>query len=292
MSEAPAWQPDSAAAACFLCSTKFTFFNRRHHCRKCGRLVCADCSAQSISYFTNSQVLHADGPPLRAQPHQHYRTCDDCVDEVRMIRRALFDSTPGPDSVEATPECASVASATKYTPHVNAHTDLALTLLNVGDTHLDNNLCPVCAVDLLPLYVREQRALGGELSHAAYEAFKEAHVGDCLVAFDFNLDHLRLALPPSGLQARNRMLVYNIPPIPRPSYEIIETQSQVGLLHSTATVQAEKDDEDECVICLDDLKPGDKVGRLECLCVFHYRCIKDWFNKKGYGECPVHYLHH
>lgn len=51
------------------------------------------------------------------------------------------------------------------------------------------------------------------------------------------------------------------------------------------------DDENECVICLESLKPGDKVGRLECLCVFHYKCIKDWFNKKGYGECPVHFLH-
>ncbi|GEQ69626.1 hypothetical protein JCM33374_g3299 [Metschnikowia sp. JCM 33374] len=47
----------------------------------------------------------------------------------------------------------------------------------------------------------------------------------------------------------------------------------------------------ECVICLEDLCPGDKVGRLECLCVFHYKCIKDWFNKKSYAECPVHFLH-
>ena len=55
--------------------------------------------------------------------------------------------------------------------------------------------------------------------------------------------------------------------------------------------EEEEEEDNECVICLESLNPGDKVGRLECLCVFHYKCIKDWFNKKGYGECPVHFLH-
>jgi len=129
------------------------------------------------------------------------------------------------------------------------------------------------------------------------------------------------------------MLVYNMPPIPRPKYETIpnaegnsyETlrlhlnsiqspidsqiedennfQAQnpndiVGSVTSNLTIQPGSEKQlpyelvdNECVICLEELKPGDKVGRLECLCVFHYKCIKDWFNKKGYGECPVHFLH-
>ena len=36
----------------------------------------------------------------------------------------------------------------------------------------------------------------------------------------------------------------------------------------------------ECPICFEDMEVGDKVARLECLCVFHYKCIKSWIQKK------------
>ncbi|XP_043920161.1 zinc finger FYVE domain-containing protein 16 isoform X2 [Protopterus annectens] len=39
----PSWIPDSAAPNCMNCNTKFTFTKRRHHCRACGRVFCADC---------------------------------------------------------------------------------------------------------------------------------------------------------------------------------------------------------------------------------------------------------
>lgn len=38
------WQSDSSAVSCYLCSEEFTFLNRRHHCRLCGRIICASCS--------------------------------------------------------------------------------------------------------------------------------------------------------------------------------------------------------------------------------------------------------
>eukprot|EP00466_Bigelowiella_natans_P000623 jgi/Bigna1/125969/aug1.1_g677 len=41
---APVWVKDTAGATCQLCSSKFGFINRRHHCRVCGRLVCSKCS--------------------------------------------------------------------------------------------------------------------------------------------------------------------------------------------------------------------------------------------------------
>ncbi|KAF8249067.1 hypothetical protein K440DRAFT_472297, partial [Wilcoxina mikolae CBS 423.85] len=43
------WQPDAAAKHCPICTSAFTFFNRRHHCRKCGRVVCATCSPHRIT---------------------------------------------------------------------------------------------------------------------------------------------------------------------------------------------------------------------------------------------------
>jgi hypothetical protein len=45
----PSWQPDSSAVSCPICTSAFTFFNRRHHCRRCGRVVCAACSPHRIT---------------------------------------------------------------------------------------------------------------------------------------------------------------------------------------------------------------------------------------------------
>jgi hypothetical protein len=38
------WVPDSASGACRLCEKEFSCWTRRHHCRHCGELLCADCS--------------------------------------------------------------------------------------------------------------------------------------------------------------------------------------------------------------------------------------------------------
>jgi len=46
--EAPVWVPDIAAEECAICKHAFKVFKRKHHCRKCGLVVCADCSKHSI----------------------------------------------------------------------------------------------------------------------------------------------------------------------------------------------------------------------------------------------------
>ncbi|KAL2127585.1 hypothetical protein VTI74DRAFT_10457 [Chaetomium olivicolor] len=45
----PRWQPDSEATYCPICGTQFSFFVRKHHCRKCGRVVCNSCSPHRIT---------------------------------------------------------------------------------------------------------------------------------------------------------------------------------------------------------------------------------------------------
>jgi hypothetical protein len=45
---APSHVPDNAAPHCQLCPTPFTLFERRHHCRHCGRVCCADCSSTRL----------------------------------------------------------------------------------------------------------------------------------------------------------------------------------------------------------------------------------------------------
>lgn len=43
-SEAGVWVDDDAANACLICRAVFSFTNRKHHCRQCGRIVCDPCS--------------------------------------------------------------------------------------------------------------------------------------------------------------------------------------------------------------------------------------------------------
>ncbi|OHT07650.1 FYVE zinc finger family protein [Tritrichomonas foetus] len=63
---APVWIPDELVPNCMICTTKFTLFNQRHHCRKCGDCICSKCSS-------NRAVL----PTTNGKPEL---ICDKCFD--------------------------------------------------------------------------------------------------------------------------------------------------------------------------------------------------------------------
>jgi len=42
------WVPDKKYKDCMICHVEFTFFNRKHHCRNCGKLLCDDCTPNFI----------------------------------------------------------------------------------------------------------------------------------------------------------------------------------------------------------------------------------------------------
>ncbi|KAK0096416.1 hypothetical protein PV326_005518 [Microctonus aethiopoides] len=46
------------------------------------------------------------------------------------------------------------------------------------------------------------------------------------------------------------------------------------------------DEKGECVICLEELEPGDVIARLPCLCIYHKNCIDKWFQVNR--SCPEH----
>ena len=41
----PYWQPNNSSTKCenLDCETQFGLFNRKHHCRKCGKIFCDKC---------------------------------------------------------------------------------------------------------------------------------------------------------------------------------------------------------------------------------------------------------
>ncbi|KAF7710798.1 hypothetical protein HF521_009670 [Silurus meridionalis] len=58
------WIPDHQRHICMVCQReRFTMFNRRHHCRRCGRLVCHACSSRKMVVEGSEETV---------------RVCDQC----------------------------------------------------------------------------------------------------------------------------------------------------------------------------------------------------------------------
>jgi len=66
---AAVWVPDSDAPYCMHCQkSKFTPINRRHHCRRCGVVVCGNCSSHKFL------LPHISSKPIRV--------CDTCFEKL------------------------------------------------------------------------------------------------------------------------------------------------------------------------------------------------------------------
>jgi len=60
------WIPDDAVDDCMICSKEFnSLLRRKHHCRKCGKIVCGECSKGKAIVPGVSK-------------HKEVRVCDKC----------------------------------------------------------------------------------------------------------------------------------------------------------------------------------------------------------------------
>lgn len=64
------WVKDDVADKCSRCSTKFTFSERRHHCRNCGNVFCGRCSRY-------------ESPIVHLRIFKAVRVCIDCYNDLR-----------------------------------------------------------------------------------------------------------------------------------------------------------------------------------------------------------------
>jgi len=62
------WEPDECHIICQNCSKSFGITRRRHHCRKCGSVVCSDCSK-------NRSIVEGYGSSAQ-------RTCNNCMAKI------------------------------------------------------------------------------------------------------------------------------------------------------------------------------------------------------------------
>jgi len=67
---AAVWIPDDHARYCMICKKEFTVIKRRHHCRRCGMIVCGDCSK-------NKAIV------LEVDKEKEVKVCDPCNKELQ-----------------------------------------------------------------------------------------------------------------------------------------------------------------------------------------------------------------
>ena len=65
------WMPDGSASNCIKCEEPFTLFRRRHHCRGCGDICCAECVPRTNSAW--SPLMSPTQEPTSK------RVCKDCA---------------------------------------------------------------------------------------------------------------------------------------------------------------------------------------------------------------------
>ncbi|ORX59410.1 FYVE-domain-containing protein [Hesseltinella vesiculosa] len=77
------WESDADVKDCRRCNKRFGLLNRRHHCRRCGLIVCVKCSS-SRAILAASEIIR--NPNEMVADHvleaQYHRICDKCYADL------------------------------------------------------------------------------------------------------------------------------------------------------------------------------------------------------------------
>ncbi|KAJ1925958.1 hypothetical protein IWQ60_004219 [Tieghemiomyces parasiticus] len=164
-----AWEPDAAAVSCRLCDRRFSFFFRRHHCRRCGLVVCDPCSA------TNNWLVRPEwweprntpsGAEMPVSDHQPRHSVgpassaggNDCATSDSSVAPAVTadtvaDSIPPPPPAIVTPSQGgeSLPSTTERPP---PYSPAPSPLVFPPEAYTLSRVCDRCQDDLhqAPLY--------------------------------------------------------------------------------------------------------------------------------------------
>lgn len=79
----PTWENNKEAISCRRCQKWFNFIIRRHHCRKCGQIICNSCSQHRV-YLPPSDIIIPNGKvDLNQLSCKPQRVCDTCILDVQ-----------------------------------------------------------------------------------------------------------------------------------------------------------------------------------------------------------------
>lgn len=290
------WQPDESATTCPLCSTAFSWWYRKHHCRRCGRVVCGYCASNFCTLKAAAIVrppgettpapelaqprltLLADGPTsptgsaqgqtlaesfISTDAVEEVRCCDACFShlEQERCRRML-----GLDIGSLDPRAAAQLIRDVSTPSGAA----MLATPPPSYTHLQLGTPSRVHADVVHGRRRrsshEAQATVGEATHGRHHGGRRRRSGASAAVLE-NI--------PAAISADQAQSTTQIVPLRFVAFKLTLSDKVIG---------------DECPICFEEYEEGQHAARLECWCVFHERCIMAWRDTRdGTHGCPLHF---
>uniref|UniRef100_A0A803M9P4 Phosphatidylinositol 3-phosphate 5-kinase type III n=1 Tax=Chenopodium quinoa TaxID=63459 RepID=A0A803M9P4_CHEQI len=110
------WMPDHSCRVCYECDAQFTIFNRRHHCRLCGRIFCGKCTENSVP-------ARSVDPSNLLGEWEKVRACNYCFrqEEQRLanVGRGPYGSHDIDHSLSAASDASSTSSESAYGSNVS-----------------------------------------------------------------------------------------------------------------------------------------------------------------------------
>lgn len=280
----PSWQPDDTVSECPLCTKAFGWWTRRHHCRKCGRVVCSSC-ASNFYAIPSTQIVRTPHDSMRAfaigldsnsnseAQTEEVRTCDGCFSRLEQdrCRRML-----GLDISSLDPRVAAqIIRESVISPAVLGSPPPSYSRLSILNNQRAAENIPGQGLDgSRQGRIRASSSLLGAGMHGRGRR-RRSHAdedGTGSSSVPHRASHLH------GHGQDSLPLSRPVPdavPLRYVAFELTDSDKMVG---------------DECPICFEEYQTGQVIARLECWCVFHVHCIKAWKNQRaGTGGCPLHF---
>ncbi|KAH3688910.1 hypothetical protein WICPIJ_000083 [Wickerhamomyces pijperi] len=105
------WRRDTTRKCCAYCSKPFTFFDRRHHCRKCGDIFCSEHTSHMVKLNEDAQFLNIDVNEFEKEQGILCKVCDGCYKQYEDIIDQQYNVVSATNNATSTATAAGTATA-------------------------------------------------------------------------------------------------------------------------------------------------------------------------------------
>ncbi|CAN1136142.1 1-phosphatidylinositol-3-phosphate 5-kinase FAB1B [Linum perenne] len=195
------WMPDQSCRVCYECDSQFTVFNRRHHCRICGRIFCAKCTANAV-------LLPPDDPSISHEDKEKVRVCNYCFKQYEQNSLAVDNgSNMANPGLNSSPSTTSLTSSTCN----NSSIAVGSTPYSTGPYHCVSQSCrlsPENSAQMDTAIIKEDNEAYREsmdLYTASFQSSptRNAYCMDSVASDDDDDDDDCYGIYRSGLQAKH-----------------------------------------------------------------------------------------
>lgn len=119
------WMPDESCRVCYECDSPFTIFNRKHHCRLCGRVFCGRCTINSVP-------AHPDEPNTGREDGDRIKVCNYCFKQWKQQSATGSNVMQSSPRLTPTPSSSSLVSTQSSCGTCNSGSSAGSTEFSTG----------------------------------------------------------------------------------------------------------------------------------------------------------------